>query len=90
MTKKELIALAKAGDAHIEASYIVTRYHITRKGVDDRGDPLDYPAIFLSLRDDDSVYCAEAYFTGGVDEVLLTDAEVETIRGVIEREMARC
>ncbi|MEO8382585.1 MAG: hypothetical protein ABI779_23190 [Acidobacteriota bacterium] len=87
---EELIALAEAGQAHIEASYTVTRYHIVRKGVDDRGEPLDYPAIFLLISDEDgSVYDDFSYFTDGDIDVKLRDEDAERLRVVIEQNMQR-
>lgn len=87
---QELIALAEAGKAHIEASYTVTQYRIVRKGVDDRGEPLDYPAIFLLISDEDgSVFDDFSYFTDGDIDVKLRDEDTERLRIVIEQERRR-
>jgi hypothetical protein len=85
---QDLIALAEAGQAHVEASfsYVVTKYRIVRKGVDAHGDPLDYPAIFLLISDEDgSVYDDFSYFTEGDIDVELLDEDAERLRVVIER-----
>lgn len=87
---EELIALAEAGKAHIEASYTITQYHIVRKGVDDRGEPLDYPAIFLLISDEDgSVFDDFSYFTDGDIDVKVRDEDAERLRAVIEQDMQR-
>jgi hypothetical protein len=90
MTKDELIALAKVGKVHIEAAYTITRYGITPDGVVAEGDRLYYPAIFLSICDEDgAVYDDDPYFGDGMDEDSLTDDEAETIREAIEASNAR-
>lgn len=85
MTKDELIALAKEGKASIEVAYTITRYCITQEGVDAEGGRFDYPAVFMSISNEDNgVYEDAAYFTDGVDEIDLTDDEAETLAEAIE------
>ena len=61
-----------------------------RKGLDDHGEPLDYPAIFLLISDEDgSVYDDFSYFTDGDIDVKLRDEDAERLRVVIERNTQR-
>jgi hypothetical protein len=84
MTKSELIALARDGKAHVEVAYTITRYCITRKGGEEFGRFVDYPAVFMSISNEDGgVYEDAAYFTDGVDEEDLTNEECDTLAEVI-------
>jgi len=90
MTKQELIASAIVGDAHIDATPCVTRYQITPRGSDDGGDPIDYPLIVVGIRNSDSAICEdETYFTDGVNDQCLTDAEGEILQQVIDERFSR-
>jgi hypothetical protein len=90
MTKDELIALARESKAHIESEYTITRYRITQEGVDAKGVPFDYPAIFLSICDQDgNVHDDDPYFSDDTDYDGLTDEEAETIREAIEASNAQ-
>lgn len=80
MTKDELISLARAGDAHIEVAFTITRYCVPANA------SLDSEGIFLSVSNEDgSVYDDEAYFTDGVEELELSDEEAENLRHAIQR-----
>ena len=84
MTKDELIALANEGKASIEVAYTITRYCITPRGIDVEGDRLEYPAIFVSINNEDGQVFEDAeYYTDGVDESDLTDNEVAVLRKAI-------
>jgi hypothetical protein len=86
MTKDELIALVKEGKAHIELAFTINRYAITEAAVDAQGEPIEYPAIFMSVSNTDgSVYDDEAYFTDDIDDDMLTEEEAETLRQAIEQ-----
>jgi hypothetical protein len=90
MTKDELIALAKEGKAHIEVAYTITRYCITQEGVDGEGDRFDYPAVFMSIsNEDNSLYDDAAYFTDGSDEIDLTDEDADVLWSAIQTAMTR-
>jgi hypothetical protein len=91
MTKDELIALADQGKATIQVAYTITRYAITRNGIDDSGErPNDYAAIFLSISGEDGgVYDDKAYFTDEDDEIDLTETEVERLRLAIRAQLSK-
>jgi len=85
MTKDELIALAKEGEASIEVAYTITRYCVTPRDVDVDGDRLEYPVIFVSINNKDGqVYEDAECYTGRVDEDDLTGDEAQILRDAIE------
>jgi hypothetical protein len=85
MTKDELIALSREGKASIEVAYTITRYCVTQRGIDAEGDRLEYPVIFMSISNEDGhLYQDAAYYTDGVDETDLTDAQAEVLCDAIK------
>jgi hypothetical protein len=86
MTKEELIALVREGKGNISEAYTITRYCISRERWQHEGRDTDYPAIFMSISNEDgSVYGDDAYFTDRDTEVSLTDDEAEVLREAITR-----
>jgi hypothetical protein len=86
MTKEELIALARKGKAQITMLDHITRYCITETDLDAEGHRVDYPAIFLSISRDGTVYDDDAYFTDGVivnEDQVLTDEDLELLAETI-------
>ena len=91
MTKDELIALADEGRATIQVANTITRYAITRDGIDDCGERAnDYAAIFLSISGEDGgLYDDKAYFTDGRDEIDLTEEEAERLAFAIHAQLSK-
>lgn len=86
MTKEELIAVVREGKGNISEAYTISRYCISRERWQHEGRDTDYPAIFLSISNEDgSVYGDDAYFTDRETEVSLTDEEAEVLREAITR-----
>jgi hypothetical protein len=84
MTKEQLIALAREGKAHIGIAYTITRYCISKKPWGRKAQSSDYPAIFMSISNEDgSVYNDAAYFTDLNEDVDLSADEAEALRVAI-------
>lgn len=90
MNKRELIAEAIVGNAIINSSVSVIRYDITPRGSDENGAPFDYPSIVLCIRSSDGAICEdETYFTDGVTEEDLSDADGELLQQAVKQVMIR-